>query len=127
MVKLLAGHFEDQAESFVFPKLLVCATREETEILEMEGGAVIFDDFQKYWRNELKAMELVKQNTERAKLMDTTELDRKFGKEDKVMPTLANLCIRNLHKEGAPFAKGQTDGDAIIQNAMEENYEKEEQ
>jgi len=121
MAKLTADHFQDQPDTFVFPKLLFILPE---RILELEDGTMLCNDFEKYQRNELKALDEDRRNERRNKVMDTTALDKEFGKVNREeVPTLANFCIRSLHKEGASFAAGETDGDTIIQKAMAEGAE----
>jgi hypothetical protein len=52
-------------------------------------------------------------------MLDTAEVEKQHGKDlDKGLPSLETLSIRELHKAGCEFARGETDGAVIQAKAM---------
>ncbi|CAB9522667.1 Heat shock protein (Sti1) [Seminavis robusta] len=117
IAKLTARHFEDQPDEFVFPRVIL-NTKQST--VELVDGTVICDDFTQYQENNLRLAWQQKESERMKEVMDTSALEKKFGLVvKKGPPSLATLSVRELHKSGASFAKGETDGDVIVQKAMD--------
>ena len=58
--------------------------------------------------------------------MDTFDLEEKYGRVfQRNPPFMATLSIRALHKAGVSFARGESDGDVIIQKVINEAVDKE--
>lgn len=123
IARITADYLQEKSESFVLPRVkLVRAEGKQPSaktILSL-GDEVICPNFDEYERNETRRF---KENRY-ANLMDTSEIEREHGASFEGIPCLETLCIRELHKSGLEFAKGETDGAVIHYKSMMAAFKK---
>jgi len=112
--KLTAEYFKSELNSFVLPQVEIF--RGETHSSLRVGDEVICKDYDAYEQKEMKRM---LENRQHSEVLDTSDVDKKFGPElDELVPSLETLCIRELHKAECKFAAGETDAAVIYCKAM---------
>jgi hypothetical protein len=110
IARLTAEHFNDKADSFALP-LVLLDRPSQTEARLVVGDQVICYDFRQCEQRSLE-IHLNRKGVQQQAAFDTSALYKEFGPDFNV-PSLETLCVRELHKAGCEFAIGETDGAVI--------------
>jgi hypothetical protein len=114
VAKVTAERYKDETKSFVLPQVRIVRAESKTQLHVFEE--VICSDFGEY---EKKSLELhMKKNKRNDELLDTSEAEKEHGHEYVGVPSLETLSIRELHKAGCDFARGETDAAVIHAKAL---------
>lgn len=112
LVTRTAHYFRDKEDSFVLPKTEILDQRGEGKGCRLKvSGEVVCADFEHSMEKRYLPQE--------DEGYDITEIENEHGQEfSRGVPSLETLCIRELHKNGCEYAKGENDGSIIQYKAM---------
>ena len=113
--KLTARRFAEEDDSFILPQIVLSYESENKQRLIL-GDEIICDDFENAAGLESN---LRNKNRDEYEWMDTSDLEKKHGHDFfSELPSLKTLCVRELHKSGCEFAKGESDPSVIHWKSM---------
>ena len=116
-VKTTAYYFREKEDSFVMPQLVVIDERKEGRGISLKDGEEVLCNLEQAVETYARLFEESSYGS--LAHNDTREAEREYGQDfHPGVPSLETLCIRELHKSGCEYAKGESDGAVIHFKAM---------
>ena len=113
IARIVVAFYQEADDDFILPKASIIAGDGDSSYLEIDGE-IICKDFDRFTEEEQRRHEEIIGKNEKSRV------DRLHGEaEDEGIPSLSVLCIRSLHKQDMPYARGESDASSIILKAMQ--------